>query len=427
MDSPGSIPLLVFILIVLCALSAFFSASETAFMTFSKSKMKTEADDGNKKAKLVLAINEKYEKLLSTILVGNNIVNILATSLATVLFTSLIDNEELAVTVSTVVMTLAVLIFGEITPKTAAKKVSQKLTKSVSKPISVIMVLLTPITYLFGLWQNFILKLTKKGEDDMGVTEEEIITVVEEAAIGGEIDEQESELIKNVIKFSDLDVNDILTPRVDVVAVEKSWDRDKIAEVFAQSEFSRLPVYDENIDTIIGILYQKDFHNDADTPVSKLVKPVKFIFTSMKISKLLKYFQETKRHMVVVSDEFGGTAGIVTLEDVLESLVGEIYDEHDEVVEEDISELSENKYKVLGSTAIDKFLEFFEIDEEIEDSDITTFSGFVAHNLGEIPEVGSFEYRNLKITITETEANRLVSAEVEVTPIEDEEDNAETF
>lgn len=426
MDNPGSIPLQILILIVLCALSAFFSASETAFMTFSKSKLKTEAEDGNKKAKLVLAINDKYEKLLSTILVGNNIVNILATSLATVLFTDLIANEELAVTVSTVVMTLAILTFGEITPKTMAKRISNKVTKSVAKPIRFTMGLLTPITYLFGLWQSLVLKLTKSDEDS-GVTEEEIITVVEEAAIGGEIDEQESELIKNVIKFSDLDVNDILTPRVDVVAVEKGWDRQQIAEVFAQSEFSRLPVYDENIDKVIGILYQKDFYNDLNSPVFKLVRPVKFIFTSMKISKLLKYFQETKCHMVVVSDEFGGTAGIVTLEDVLESLVGEIYDEHDEVVE-DIVELSENKYKVMGSTAIDKFLEFFEIDEEIEDSDITTFSGFVAHNLGEIPDEGSFEYKNLKITITETDANRLVSAMVEVTPLEDsDEDNSETF
>ncbi len=422
MDSPGSIPLYVLILIVLCALSAFFSASETAFMSFSKTKMKTEADDGNKKAKLVLAINDKYEKLLSTILVGNNIVNILATSLATVLFTSLIANEELAVTVSTVVMTLAILIFGEITPKTMAKKLSHKLTKSVSKPMRFLMALLTPVTYLFGLWQKLVIKLAKKDEDDTGVTEEEIITVVEEAAIGGEIDEQESELIKNVIKFSDLDVGDILTPRVDIVAVEKGWDRNQISEVFSQSEFSRLPVYDENIDTIIGILYQKDFYNDTSSPVFQLVKPVKFIFSSMKISKLLKYFQETKCHMVVVSDEFGGTAGIVTLEDVLESLVGEIYDEHDEVVE-DIVELSENKYKIMGSTAIDKFFEFFEIDEEFEDSDITTFSGFVAHNLGEIPEEGSLEYKNLKITITETEANRLVSAEVEVTPLEEEEDS----
>ncbi|MBQ5746811.1 MAG: HlyC/CorC family transporter [Clostridia bacterium] len=260
----------------------------------------------------------------------------------------------------------------------------------------------------------------------MKTKEKKHITVVEEAAIGGEIDEQESELIKNVIKFSDIDVGDILTPRVDVVAIEKGFDRQQISEVFSRSEFSRLPVYDENIDTIIGVLYQKDFYSNTDASVLELVRPVKFIFTSMKISKLLKYFQETKRQMVVVSDEFGGTAGIVTLEDVLESLVGEIYDEHDEVVE-DIVEISENKYKVMGSTAIDKFSDFFSLEEETEDSDITTFSGFVAHNLGEIPEEGSFEYKNLKITITETEANRLVSAEVEVFPKDDDEDNAETF
>lgn len=423
MDSTGSIPLQVLILIVLCFLSAFFSASETAFMSFSKSKMKTEAEDGSKKAKLVLAINDKYEKLLSTILVGNNIVNIFATSLATLLFAGLIDNEELAVTVSTVVMTLIVLIFGEITPKTIAKKLSYKLSMAFAKPLKFCMIIFTPVTYIFSHWQNLVLKMAKSDEES-GVTEEEIITVVEEAAIGGEIDEQESELIKNVIKFSDLDVNDILTPRVDIVAVEKGWDRQQIAEVFSQSEFSRLPVYDENIDTIIGILYQKDFYNDTSAPVFQLVKPVKFIFTSMKISKLLKYFQETKCHMVVVSDEFGGTAGIVTLEDVLESLVGEIYDEHDEVVE-DIVKLSETKYKALGSTAIDKFFEFFELDEVIEDSDITTFSGFVAHNFGEIPDEGSFEYKNLKITITQTDANRLVEAEVEVFPKEEDEEEKE--
>lgn len=433
MDSPGSIPLCnaesffnfenvdtgsiaaqIVVLIILISLSAFFSASETAFSTFSKSKMKTEAEEGNKRARLVMKLNEKYDKLLSTILVGNNIVNILATSMATVLFTSIITNGEIAVTISTLVMTLLVLLFGEITPKTLAKKASYKVSKNFVKPLNLVSVILTPLTYLFNLWQKFIVRIVKS-EDDQGVTEEEIITVVEEAAIGGEIDEQESELIKNVIKFSDLEVNDILTPRVDVIAVEKGWDRQQIAEVFSQSEFSRLPVYDETIDNIIGILYQKDFYSDTLSPVFQLVKPVKSIFTSMKIAKLLKYFQETKCHMVVVSDEYGGTAGIVTLEDVLESLVGEIYDEHDEVVE-DIVTLSDTKYKVLGSVAIDKFFEFFELEEEIEDSDITTFSGFVAHNLGEIPDEGAFEYKHLKITITNTDANRLVDAEVEVLP-----------
>ncbi|MBR6632854.1 MAG: HlyC/CorC family transporter [Clostridia bacterium] len=416
----GSIAIQIVALIILVSLSAFFSASETAFLTFSKSKMKTEAEEGNKKAKLVMKLNEKYDKLLSTILVGNNIVNILATSMATVLFTSIITNGDIAVTISTVVMTLLVLLFGEITPKTLAKKSSYKVSKNFVKPLNFICAILTPLTYLFNLWQKLIVNIVKD-EDDQSVTEEEIITVVEEAAIGGEIDEQESELIKNVIRFSDLAVNDILTPRVDVVAVEKGWDRQKIAAVFSQSEFSRLPVYDETIDNIIGILYQKDFYSDTSSPVSQLVKPVKSIFTSMKISKLLRYFQETNCHMVVVNDEYGGTAGIVTLEDVLESIVGEIYDEHDEVVE-DIVTLSDTKYKVLGSVAIDKFMEFFELEEEIEDSDVTTFSGFVAHNLGEIPEEATFEYKNLKITITNTDANRLVDAEVEVFPKEEPEE-----
>lgn len=442
MDSPGSIPLCnaegffnfdkvdmsslavqVVVLIILIALSAFFSASETAFSTFSRSRMKTEAEEGDKKAKRVMKLSEKYDKLLSTILVGNNIVNILATSMATLLFTSIITNEEIAVTISTVVMTLLVLIFGEITPKTLAKKSSYRVSKDFVKPLDLVSVILTPLTCLFNLWQRLVTTVVKS-EDDQSVTEEEIITVVEEAAIGGEIDEQESELIKNVIKFSDLEVNDILTPRVDIAAVEKGWDRQQISEVFSQTEFSRLPVYDENIDTIIGILYQKDFYSDTSSPVFQLVKPVKSIFTSMKISKLLKYFQETKCHMVVVSDEYGGTAGIVTLEDVLESLVGEIYDEHDEVVE-DIVQLGETKFKVMGSTAIDKFFEFFELEEEVEDSDITTLSGFVAHNLGEIPETGSFRYNNLMISITNTDANRLVEAEVEVFPKEAKEEEKE--
>lgn len=423
MDSTGSIPLLqaetdmssiftqVIILLILLLFSAFFSASETAFSTFSRSKMKTEAEDGGKKAKLVLKLSDAYDKLLSTILVGNNIVNILATSLATILFTHLLG-EELGVTVSTVVMTLMVLLFGEITPKTLAKKLSYALSKKFAGALRAISIILTPLTYIFNLWQSLVLKFVRDG-DDQSVTEEEIITVVEEAAIGGEIDEQESELIKNVIKFSDIEVNDILTPRVDVVAVEKGWDRQQIAEVFSQSEFSRLPVYEETVDSIIGILYQKDFYGEPNEPIFKLVRPVKSIFASMKISKLLKYFQETKCHMVVVTDEYGGTKGIVTLEDVLESLVGEIYDEHDEVVEE-IVEIGENKYRIMGSTPIDKFYELVGLEEEEADSDITTLSGFVAHNLGEIPDKATLEYKHIKITIIKTEANRLVEAEVEV-------------
>ena len=253
-----------------------------------------------------------------------------------------------------------------------------------------------------------------KAEAQSGITEDEIITVVEEAASEGEIDEQESELIKNVIKFSDLDVNDILTPRVDVAAVDITWDRERIASVFADTEFSRLPVYEDSLDSVVGILYQKDFANNKTSDIKTLVKPVNFIFPTMKISRLLKFFQESKSHMVVVNDEYGGTEGIVTLEDVLESLVGEIYDEHDEVVE-DIVPLQDSKFRALGSTSIDKFIEFFDLEEIEDDSDITTVSGFAAHNLDKIPDEGeSFKYENLIITITKTDSNRVVEAVIEV-------------
>lgn len=410
MDS-GSIMLEVIILVILLSCSAYFSATETAFTSYNRAKMKNEAEDGGKLAALVLKLSEKFEKLLATVLIGNNIVNIVATSLSTVLFVSLIKNGELAVTLSTIVMTLSVLIFGEITPKTVAKRSPERYAKKSAKLLNGIIVLLTPLTAVFNIWQHFVIRIMHS-EDGSGVTEDEIITVVEEAANGGEIDEQESELIKNVIKFSDLDVNDILTPRVDVEAVEIGWDRQRIAEVFSATEFSRLPVYEENLDSIKGILYQKDFYNDSNAPVSALVKPVKFIFSSMKISRLLKLFQETKCHMVVVTDEYGGTEGIVTLEDVLESLVGEIYDEHDEVIE-DITSLGGDDYTVVGGCSIDRFYEYFNLEEIPDDSDITTVSGFAAHSLGKIPDEGdTFDYENLTVTVTKTDSNRVLELKV---------------
>ena len=420
----SSLPIFVLLLIILIALSAYFSASETAFASYNKMRMKSEAEDKKgKKSRRVLELSENYEKLISTILIGNNIVNIVATSIATLLFTHLITNEAVAATVSTVVMTLAVLIFGEITPKTVAKRTADSFSKKVVGSLGALVTLFTPLTAIFNLWQKFVLGFLKD-DGEAAVTEDEIITVVEEAAEDGEIDEQESELIKNVIKFSDLDVNDILTPRVDVAAVDISWDKERIAGVFAETEFSRLPVYEENIDNILGILYQKDFYNQGDVPVKELVKPVKFIFSSMKISRLLKLFQESKCHMVVINDEYGGTEGIVTLEDVIESLVGEIYDEHDEVVE-DIIKIADDKYRVLGSTSIDKFMEAFELEleKEDDDSDVTTVSGFAAHNLEKIPDEGDiFLHENLKITITKTDSNRVVEAVVQVFPKEETEE-----
>lgn len=405
-------------LILLIFGSAFFSAAETAFLSANRIRMKNLAATGNDRAQLVLDLSEKYDKLLSTILVGNNVVNIVATSLSTLLFASLIKSADLAVTVSTVVMTLAVLIFGEITPKTLAKQNAEQFSLFVAPFLQFMVRLLTPLTALFLLWQHFVTR--HSGQKEESVTEDEILTMVEEATEGGGIDENEGELIRNAIRFNDLDVSDVLTPRVDMVAVDDSWSREKVDQVFAETEFSRIPVYHGTVDNIIGVINLKDFHAMDDFDLPKLVKPVKFIYSSMKISRLLKLLQETKSHLCVVTDEYGGTEGIVTLEDVLESLVGEIYDEHDEVVLE-WQTIGDHEFLVDGSAGLVNFFERFHLGEAPDG--VTTVGGFVIDQMGKIPSVGeTFTYGALTLTVTKTDYRRVLEVRVtEEVPPEDEE------
>ncbi len=405
----GSILIQIAAIAFLIFCSAFFSSSETAFLSFNKLKFKNDADGGDKKAKKILAMSENYDKLLSVILIGNNIVNIIATSLSTILFARLIVNQELSVTVSTVVMTLLVLLFGEITPKTLAKKMPDSFVRAVFPALSAISFVLSPLAAIFNRWQSFISEHFAGGGDDT-VTEQELLTMVDEATEDGEINEQEGELIKNAVKFYDLDVSDILTPRVDVVGVDIKQSREDVSELFNETEFSRLPVYDGTPDDIKGVLYQKDFHKEQ-CEWQSLIRPATFVFAGMKISKLLKLFQESKSHMVIVQDEYGGTEGVVTLEDVIEELVGEIYDEHDDEREE-FRKIADGVYIVDGAAGIDDFFELFELDGEPVD-DITTVGGFAAHQLGKIPAVGeSFTYGHIKVTITRTDMNRVLSAKV---------------
>ncbi len=411
----GGILFQVAALVCLILCSAYFSASETAFLSFNRIKMKNDADEGDKRAKTVLGVSEDYDKMLSTILIGNNIVNIVATSLSTMLFVSLITNEDLAVTVSTVVMTLAVLLFGEITPKTLAKKLPDSFARFSAPILSFLSVLLTPLVFVFNLWQGFVSKrLGGSGEDT--VTEQELLTMVDEATEDGEIDEQEGELIKNAVKFYDLEVTDILTPRVDMAAANIKWSGERVAGLFAETEFSRLPVFEDTLDNIVGVIYQKDFHNTDDEEGWKtLIRPATFVFAGMKISRLLKLFQESKSHMVIVQDEYGGTEGIVTLEDVLEELVGEIYDEHDDARVE-FRKVTDTIYIVDGAAGVDDFFEMFELEGEPVD-DITTVGGFAAHQLGKIPSAGeSFEYEHIKVVINKTDMNRVQEVKVFVGP-----------
>ncbi len=384
-------------------MSAYFSATETAFSTCNKIRLKNIAEKGNKSATLALHLSENYDKLLSAILVGNNIVNILATSVATIFFIRLLNNDQnLGSTISTVVMTVAVLIFGEISPKSIAKKYPEKFSMFSAPIMRAIMFILTPVTFIFGLWQKLLSKIFKE-DDEQGITEEELISIIEEAEEDGGINEEESELIKNAIEFNDLEVGDIFTPRIDVTSVPSNISKDELAKVFADTGFSRLPVYEKSPDNIVGIFYHKDFFNTAFTTkvsLKSIIKPVIFVAMSMNIRDLLNELQEKQLHLAVVLDEYGSCAGIVTLEDILEEIVGEIWDEHDEVVEE-IKKINDKEYIVSGKANIEKVLDMFDITEE---PDSFTTNGWAMDMLGRMPEEGDrFEYLGLEVEVIKTD------------------------
>ena len=402
--------LYLLVIAVCIVFSAYFSATETAFNTFNRIRIKNLAEKGDKKAERVLRLSENYDTLISTILIGNNIVNILASSLATLLFTSLIvNNAELGATLSTVVMTLVVLVFGEISPKTAAKVNPDRFVMFASGLISVILVILTPFSFVFKQLQNLISKLFK-ADEDQGMTEEELISIIEEAEEDGGLDKEESDLIKSAIEFNDLEVGDIFTPRIDITAVRSDTTKEEIARVFSESGYSRIPIYDDDLDNISGIIYYKDFFTTAfktAVPIADIVKPVMYVTKTQKISDLLKALQEKQMHLAVVSDEYGSTAGIVTLEDILEEIVGEIWDEHDEIVEE-IKSIGEGEYIVSGMTNINKFYEELGLGDLDEQTDVTTVNGWAMDTLGKVPEEGdSFEYEGLTLRVLKMDGRRI--------------------
>ncbi len=404
--------LIFLIIIVICiVMSAYFSATETAFSSLNRVRVKNMAEKGSKKAQLVLKMSENYDKMLSTILIGNNIVNIACSSLATVLFISLLKDDDLGATVSTVVLTVVLLIFGEISPKSLAKEYPEKFSMFSAPILRVIMTLLTPVNFIFMMWKK-LLSLIFKSPEDTGITEEELLTIVEEAEQGGGIDKDESDLIRSAIEFNDLEVRDIFTPRIDVEAIPLSISKEDAAQVFSESGYSRLPVYDGSIDNIIGILYLKDFYNSAfnrKTSIESIIKPTIFVPKSKKIGDLRKELQEQQLHIAVVMDEFGCTQGIVTLEDILEELVGEIWDEHDEIVRE-ISQVDENTYIVSGKTNIEKVFEMLDVEPEFE---AVTVSGWVMEVLERIPSEGdTFKHRGLQVRVLKMTGKRIDQLEI---------------
>ena len=387
----------ILILVLLITMSAYFSATETAYSSLNKIKLKSIANKGNKKAKLALELSEKYDSVISTILIGNNIVNIATASLATVLFTKLLGSS--GVTVSTIVMTILILIFGEISPKSIAKDIPESFAIVSAPLLNAFCIILKPVNNLFCLWKKVISKVFKI-QKHSGITEDEILTIAEEAENEGGINPQQLEIIKSAIELNDQEVIEAFTPRVDMVAIKDSCSKEELLNLFIESGFSRIPVYHDNIDNVIGIINEKDLINivvnNKNEEISSIIKPLNVIQPHMKLSQLLKVLQNNKSHMALIADEYGGTMGIITLEDILEELVGEIWDEHDKVVN-DIEKIAEDEYIVRGNANIEKVLEEFDLEEEFE---VNSVNGWVMQQFGKIPKVGeSFEYKNLKIVV----------------------------
>ena len=407
-------------LVVLVAFSAFFSASETAFSSLNQIRLKSRAEDGDSSAARVLAMAEQYDKLLSTILIGNNIVNIAAASIGTIIFTKMLGAERGA-TVSTMVLTVVVLIFGEVTPKSLAKEMPEKVATAVSPFLVLLMALMTPLTWLFTQWKKLLGHFVHSGEADT-ITEGELMTMVSEAENDGELTDRESELIRSAIEFDDVEVEEILTPRVDVVAVEDDIPLEELAQTFAESGYSRLPVYHGTIDNIIGVVHEKDFYIarlKKATKIDDLVVPTLYTTGSTQISQLLRTLREQHHHLAVVVDEYGGTEGIITLEDILEELVGEIWDEHDEVTE-DFRKQSDGSWLVSGSASVDDLYEELDLPEE-EDIDSNTVNGLVQEKTCHLPKVGDrFTLGEYDGVVTRTAKRRVT--EVRLTPAAPAED-----
>ena len=384
---------ILFFLVILVALSAFFSSSETALSSASRIRLKNYANSGTKKARgarVALKVIEQFDKTISTILIGNNIVNITATSIATVLFTNLLGFAGVAV--STVVLTVVILIFGEVLPKSIAKDYAESYSVMVSVPMSFLNKLFTPISFLLAqLKKIFTRKNGEDGDAAPSVTEEELKYIIEEIEDEGVLEEQESELVQSALEFDEITVEEILTPRVDIEAVEISGGVEAAFQFFQKHHYSRLPVYERTIDHIVGIIHERDFYRsylkNPDFDLRNVMKQPAYVPPTVKISDLMAQLQKGKTHMAIVTDQYGGTVGLITLEDVLEELVGDIWDESDEV-EYDIRKIGDNLYVVSADMNVHDFFEQLECTYEEEAVESNSVGGWFTDELGRIPVVG---------------------------------------
>ena len=397
-------------MLVCLLLSAYFSATETAFSSANVTRLKMLAEKGNSRAALVCKLLERYDRLLSTILIGNNIVNIAMASLATALFVK--SFGDIGATLSTVVVTVVVLIFGEISPKSIAKDCAEEWAMTAAPFLRCLIWLLMPLNALFSLWKKLLAKLFHLSADSK-MSPEELLMLVNEVQQDGSIDKDEGDLLKNAIGFSDQEAQDILIHRVDLAALPVTASKEEVADLFTQTKYSRLLIYREDIDHILGTVHQKDFYvgcGVTDKPLEDILSPAVFVLENEPISLLLKKLQLAKTQMAVVVDEYGGTCGIVTMEDILEELVGEIWDEHDEE-EVFIRKIAPRTYLVDAAMDFDDFAEFFHLSDETE---MTSVSGWVMEKCDRVPEVGDrFDYGDLHVLVTRVDNHR--TGEIQVT------------
>ena len=415
MDSDSII--MIIVMIALTACSAFFSATETAYLSFNQLRMKNLASSGNKRAKLVMSMYDDYDRLISSILIGNNIVNITLSSISTVLFIKFIGDA--GATVSTVVITVVVLIFGEITPKSVSKDFADPFVLKTVYIVRGCVCILYPFSMVFGLWQKLVDRITVKPEEDV-VTEEEIITMVDEAEEDGKIDPDEGNLIRSAIGFSDLTASEILTPRSDIIYLTKDMTNDEISAKFMESGYSRMPMCEESLDDVCGILHEKDFLyylKNPSVPIESILTKSVFVSKHINIYELLKILQDAKCHMAVVSDEFGSVVGIVTLEDIIEELIGEIWDEHDKV-EELFTLLPDGSYLIDCSADTDALFELLGIETEDEHTEqAQTVNGWLIINFGYIPDIGEIiDLDGLHIEVTATDKTKILEAKISKIP-----------
>ena len=400
----------IIIMAVCLLLSAYFSATETAFSSANITRLKTRAEKGNSRAALACKLLERYDKLLSTILIGNNIVNIAMASLGTVLFVR--SFGDMGATLSTVVVTVVVLIFGEISPKSIAKDCAEEWAMTAAPFLRCLIWLLMPLNALFSLWKKLLAKVFHLDADSK-MSPEELLMLVNEVQQDGSIDKDEGDLLKNAIGFSEQEAQDILIHRVDLAALPVTASKEEVADLFTQTKYSRLLIYREDIDHIIGTVHQKDFYvgcGVTDKPLEEILSPALFVLENEPISLLLKKLQSAKTQVAVVVDEYGGTCGIVTMEDILEELVGEIWDEHDEE-EVFIRKIGEGTYLVDASMDFDDFAEFFHLTGE---TDMTSVSGWVMEQCDRVPEVGDhFTCQGLRVQVTRVDNHR--TGEIRVT------------